>query len=92
MFLKTAGWVTNSVDTDQMPHSAASDLVLHCFAQPSVSQYFGLWGYFGHDKWKGVFEDMQTVQIQIILHSCTVLSEHLLLINSFLASGDVICW
>ena len=28
--LKTAGWVANSVGTDQMLHSAASDLYLHC--------------------------------------------------------------
>ena len=27
---KTAGWMANSVDPDQMPHSVASDLGLHC--------------------------------------------------------------
>ena len=28
--LKTDGWGANSVDPDQMPHVAASDLGLHC--------------------------------------------------------------
>ena len=28
--LKAGGCVTNSVDPDQMPHSVASDLALHC--------------------------------------------------------------
>ena len=30
---KTAWWVANSVDIDQMPHSAVSDLGLHCLHQ-----------------------------------------------------------
>ena len=37
---KIAGWVANRVDTDQTPHSAASDLGLHClFAQACLSEY-----------------------------------------------------
>ena len=37
----------NSVEPDQMPHSAASDLGLHCFpAQACLSQYLGLSQYF----------------------------------------------
>ena len=31
---KIAGWVANSVDTDQMPYSAASDLGLQCLLRP----------------------------------------------------------
>ena len=30
LMFKIAGWVANSVDSDQMLHSAASDLGLHC--------------------------------------------------------------
>ena len=30
MLKKTAGWEANSVDPDQMPQNAASDLGLHC--------------------------------------------------------------
>ena len=30
MCVKIAGWVPNSVDSDQMPHYVASDLSLHC--------------------------------------------------------------
>ena len=32
--LKIAGWVANSVDPDEMPHSAASHLGLHCLLKP----------------------------------------------------------
>ena len=32
----SAGWVANSVDPDQMQHSAASDLSLHCLLSLSV--------------------------------------------------------
>ena len=31
---KTAGWVSNSVDLDQTPRSAAPDLGLHCLLRP----------------------------------------------------------
>ena len=31
---KTAGWVASSVDPDQMPQNAASDLGLHCLLRP----------------------------------------------------------
>ena len=30
MYVKNAGWVANSVDPDQTPRSAASDLDLYC--------------------------------------------------------------
>ena len=36
MCLKVAGCVANSVDPDQMPHSVASDLGLHCLPGLSV--------------------------------------------------------
>ena len=36
MFLKTAGSVANSVDPDQMLHSAASDLGLHSLLRPVI--------------------------------------------------------
>ena len=32
---KIAGWVANSVDPDQTPRSAASDLGLHCLLRPA---------------------------------------------------------
>ena len=41
MYLKSAGWVANSVDPDQMPHSVASDLGLQ-FAEACLSPYLGL--------------------------------------------------
>ena len=31
MRLETVGWVANSVDPDQTPQNAASDVGLHCF-------------------------------------------------------------
>ena len=34
--IKIAGWVANSIDPDQMLHSAASDLGLHCLHSLSV--------------------------------------------------------
>ena len=34
MCVKTAGGVANSVDPDQMPHFAASDLGQHCLLRP----------------------------------------------------------
>ena len=34
MCLRTAGWVVNSVDPDQMPQNVASDLGLHCLLRP----------------------------------------------------------
>ena len=34
---KIAGWVANSVDSDQTPRSAASDQGLHCFFKPVFS-------------------------------------------------------
>ena len=41
MSLKSAGLVANSVDHDQMLHSAASDLVLHYLLKTCVSQNLG---------------------------------------------------
>ena len=34
--------MTNSVDPDQMLHSVASDLGLHCFLRPVCPNYLGL--------------------------------------------------
>ena len=36
MCLKTAGWVANSVDPDQMPQNVASDLGLYCLLGHAV--------------------------------------------------------
>ena len=36
--------MTNSVDPDQMPHYAASDLDLHCFQSLICAS---TWGYYG---------------------------------------------
>ena len=33
-YLKIAGWLSNSVDPDEMPHSAASHQGLHCLLRP----------------------------------------------------------
>ena len=44
MCLKTAEWVENSVDPDQMPHSVASDLGLHCLLRsvcPTTKDKYG---------------------------------------------------
>ena len=43
--LNIAVCMANSVDPDQMPHSAASDQGLHCFAKAYLSQYLGLLQY-----------------------------------------------
>ena len=32
--LKVAGWVANSEDPEEMPHSVASNMVLHCLFRP----------------------------------------------------------
>ena len=34
---KTAGWLVNSIDPDQTPPPAASDLDLHCLVRPVLS-------------------------------------------------------
>ena len=39
--LKIAGWVANSVDSDEMPHSAASHLGLHCLLRPVCPNTYG---------------------------------------------------
>ena len=60
--LKIAGWVANSVDPDEMPHSAASHLGLNCLLRPVCLNTYGkysnyifliccesthnLWGFF----------------------------------------------
>ena len=43
-FKNSAGWVANSVDPDQMLHSATSDLGLHCLFRPVCPN---IWGYYG---------------------------------------------
>ena len=44
--LKTAGWVANSVDPDQTPRNAASDLGLHCLLEPVCSNTQGNYDIF----------------------------------------------
>ena len=39
--LKLAGWMANSVDLDQTPHIAASDLGLHCLHRPVCQKSYG---------------------------------------------------
>ena len=36
--------MANSVDPDQMPHSVASDLGLHCLQKPICSNTYGYYG------------------------------------------------
>ena len=43
--LKVAGWVANSIDPDEMPHSAASHLGLHCLLRrvcPNTYSKYGI--------------------------------------------------
>ena len=46
MCLKTAGLVTNRVDPDQMPHSVASDLGLHCLFMHVCLNTWGKYNIF----------------------------------------------
>ena len=43
---KIAGCVANSVDPDQTPRSAASDLGLHCLPRPVFANTKGKYGHF----------------------------------------------
>ena len=42
--LKIAGWVSNSVDPDEMPRSAASYLGLNCLLRPVCPNTYGKYG------------------------------------------------
>ena len=42
--LKLAGWVANSVDQDETPHSAASHLGLSCLLRPVCPNTYGKYG------------------------------------------------
>ena len=42
--LKIAGWVANSVDPDETPHSAASHLGLYCLLRPVCRNTYGKYG------------------------------------------------
>ena len=42
--LKIAGWVAISVDPDEMLHSAASHLGLHCLLRPVCPNTYGKYG------------------------------------------------
>ena len=46
MFVKTVGYVENSINSDQMPHSVVSDLGLHSLLRPvctrTLSYHYGL--------------------------------------------------
>ena len=39
--------MASSVDPDEMPHSAASHLCLHCFLRPVCPNTYGMFGTFG---------------------------------------------
>ena len=43
---KNAGWVANSVNLDEMPHSAASHLVLYCLLRPVCQNTYSKYGTF----------------------------------------------
>ena len=43
MILKNCEWMPNSVDPDQTPRSAASDLGLHCLLNPPCPKSYGKW-------------------------------------------------
>ena len=42
--LKIAGWVANSVDPDETPHSVASHLGLYCLLMPVCPNTYGKYG------------------------------------------------
>ena len=42
--LKIAGWVANSIDPDETPHSAASHLGLYCLLRPVCPNTYGKYG------------------------------------------------
>ena len=44
--LKIAGWVANSLDPDETPHSAASHLGLYCLLRPVCPNIYGKYGRF----------------------------------------------
>ena len=44
--LKIAGWVANSVDPDETPHSAASHLGLYCLLRPVCPNIYGKYGIY----------------------------------------------
>ena len=44
LFLKIAGWVSNSVDPVEMPLSVASHLGLHCLLKPVCLYTYGKYG------------------------------------------------
>ena len=48
--LKIAGWVANSVDPDETPHSAASHLGLYCLLRPVCPNTYGKYGKYSNRK------------------------------------------
>ena len=46
--LKIAGWVANSVDPADMPHSVASHLGLHCLLKLLYPNTYGIYGTIYH--------------------------------------------
>ena len=74
--------MANSVDPDQMPHSAASDLGLHCLQRLSVpilrvftvSQYYYLLMLIKQLDWRQSFDTDQTLHYAASDLDCTVCS------------------
>ena len=76
MCLKVAGLVANSVDTDQTPHEAASDLGLHYLLRPACLNIRGKYGIIlritlGRNIRKGSLSLVQTTKM-IRLSLCAV--------------------
>ena len=44
LHLEIAGWVANSVDPDEIPHSAAFHLDLYCLLRPVCRNTYGKYG------------------------------------------------
>ena len=68
--LKTAGWLANSLDPDQMPQNVASDQGLHCFLRPV---------------WPSTYNKYGTKKEEIISmwQCCIYMIEHSKLLNIF---------
>ena len=67
MWIKSVGWVANSVDTDQTTHLVASILGLHCLLRPVYSNTQGYYSKHGeelrHLHISGDYSTAQTLNI-----------------------------